>query len=87
MKPVKVKTRSEQDSKQPKYRSINTQNSGNFDVNQRDQLSLRDILAAQDILIFWCRFGALTAFNGKSFTTKVVGLDDTFDLYMWKAQF
>jgi hypothetical protein len=26
-------------------------------------------------------------FNGKSLTTKVVGLDDTFDLNMWKAQF
>jgi hypothetical protein len=25
--------------------------------------------------------------NGKSLTTKVVGLDDTFDLDMWKAQF
>jgi hypothetical protein len=27
------------------------------------------------------------AFNGKSLTTKVVCLDDTFDLDMWKAQF
>jgi hypothetical protein len=26
-------------------------------------------------------------FNGKSLTTKVVGLDDTFDLDMWNAQF
>jgi hypothetical protein len=27
------------------------------------------------------------AFNDKSLTTKVVGLDDTFDLDLWKAQF
>jgi hypothetical protein len=27
------------------------------------------------------------AFNGKSLTTKVVGLDDTFDLDMWKDKF
>jgi hypothetical protein len=26
-------------------------------------------------------------FNGKSLNTKVVGVDDTFDLDMWKAQF
>jgi hypothetical protein len=25
--------------------------------------------------------------NGKSLTTKVMGIDDTFDLDMWKAQF
>jgi 6-phosphofructokinase len=25
--------------------------------------------------------------NGKSLTTKVVGLDDTIDLDMWKTQF
>jgi hypothetical protein len=56
-------------------------------VYQRDQLSPRDILAAQDSMIFQCRFGDLMASNGKSLTTKVVGLDDTFDLDMWKAQF
>jgi hypothetical protein len=27
------------------------------------------------------------AFDGKSLTTKVLGLDDTLDLDMWKAQF
>jgi hypothetical protein len=27
------------------------------------------------------------AFNGESLTTKVAGLDDTFDLDMWKTQF
>jgi hypothetical protein len=25
--------------------------------------------------------------NGKSLTTKVVGIDDTFDLDTWKAEF
>jgi predicted transcriptional regulator len=60
MKPIKkVKTRSEQDSKQPKDRSINTQNSGDLNVYQRDQLSPRDILAAHDSMIFRCRFGDL----------------------------
>jgi hypothetical protein len=37
-------------------RSINMQNSGDLDVYQRDQLSLRDILAAQDSMIFRYRF-------------------------------
>jgi hypothetical protein len=32
---------------------------GDLDVYQRDQLSPRDILAAQDIMIFRCRFGDL----------------------------
>jgi hypothetical protein len=27
------------------------------------------------------------AFNGKGLTTKVVGLDDTFNLDMWNTQF
>jgi hypothetical protein len=34
----------------------NTENSGDLDVYQRDQLSPRDILATQDIMIFRCRF-------------------------------
>jgi hypothetical protein len=59
MKPSQVKTRSEQDSKQPKDRSINTQNSGDLDVYQRDQLSPIDILATQDSMIFRYRFGDL----------------------------
>jgi hypothetical protein len=59
MKPDTSQTRSEQDSKQPKDWSINTQNSGDLDVYQRDQLNPRDILAAHNSMIFQYRLGDL----------------------------
>jgi hypothetical protein len=37
-------------------------------------------------MTFRYRFGELKRL-GKSLTTKVVGLDDTFNLDTWKAQF